>query len=556
MTLTRDQIREYLEARTPGQRRAAVTAEVKVKCPFHDDRTPSLSFNLEKGVWVCHAGCGGGGLIEFEQKLSGGSREEAWMRILEVVHAIHLFESRTSRPVAIYRYDDAQGRLVFEKLRYEPKRFVQRRPLGGGRYEYKLDPTVEKPLYRLPEVLTANEIIVCEGEKDCDNVVAAFSGDNRIAASIRIAATTNFGGAGKWRDEDSAFFAGKRVVILPDNDAPGVRHAEIVASSVLKFAAGVKVVALPGLPEKGDVSDWLSAGHTTEELTAVIKGTSPWRPKEQPHIVLIEGAQFAATAPPEVEWIVEGVIQKGGNGIVTGEPKAGKSLLMIDLLLAVATQTQWLGFNVPRRVKCALISREDYPGMTQQRIARLFRGTERRTDFDGWMWINTRWQTPAFLLEDDGHVSRLIEELRMENVELACFDVFRKLHTEDENDNTAMATILDRLARIQTEVGCALALVHHTTKDVNGSIFRRIRGATAIHGWTEWAIGVSVTNPEEPGSEWIRKLEFETKAACPANPAYFRIEAPGETMRLHLTEPPEALRPRPVKMASSYMSAG
>ncbi len=83
--------------------------------------------------------------------------------------------------------------------------------------------------------------------------------------------------------------------------------------------------------------------------------------------MLVEGAQFGATAPPEVEWIVEGVIQKGGNGIVTGEPKAGKSLLMMDLLLAVATGTPWLGFNVSRRVKCALISREDYPGMTQQR---------------------------------------------------------------------------------------------------------------------------------------------------------------------------------------------
>jgi hypothetical protein len=554
MNLSRDQIREYLENRTPGQRRVTARSEVTVKCPFHDDRNPSLSFNLDKGVWTCHAGCGGGGLIEFEQKLNGGTREEAWARILEVVHATHLFESRASRPVAIYQYRDAQGQLVFEKLRYEPKRFVQRRPLGDGRYEYKLD-AVEKPLYHLPELLTANEIFVCEGEKDCDNVVAAFSGDKRIASSIRIAATTNFGGAGKWREEYGVFFAGKRVVILPDNDDAGLRHAEMVARNVSKHAAGVKFVMLPGLPEKGDVSDWLSAGHTTDDLITEIKGTLPWRPKEQPHAMLIEGSEFAATAPPDVEWVIDGVIQKGGNGIVLGEPKAGKSLLMIDLLLAVATGTPWLGFNVSRRVKCALISREDFPGMTQQRIARLFRGTERRTDFEGWMWINTRWQTPTFLLEEDAHVSRLIEEMRMENVEFACFDVFRKLHVEDENDNTAMAKILDRLTRIQTEVGCALALVHHVSKDVNGSIFRRIRGATAIHGWTEWAIGVSVANPEEAGGDWIRKLEFETKAACPANPAYFRIDAPNDTMRLQLTEPPEAMRPRLVKTVSSYMTS-
>jgi hypothetical protein len=134
--------------------------------------------------------------------------------------------------------------------------------------------------------------------------------------------------------------------------------------------------------------------------------------------------------------------------------------------------------------------------------------------------------------------------------------VFRRLHGQDENDNTAIQKILDQLARVQTEVGCALALVHHTTKDVNGSIFRRIRGATAIHGWTEWALGVSVTNGEEPGRDWVRKVEFETKAACPADPVYFRIEAPADTMRLSLAEPPEAMRPRPLATAASYMKAG
>ncbi len=550
MTFTRDQIHHYVVDRFPGQRVTATT-EVKLKCPLHEDKNPSLSFNLEKGVWTCHAGCGGGGLVEFEHKLNGGTRQEAWERVSEVVQASHLFESRRLKPVATYKYLDAQGRLLFEKLRYEPKRFVQRRPVGDGRYEYKLD-AVAKPLYRLPDILTANEVFVCEGEKDCDNVLAAFAG-KLTAGGIRMAATTNFDGAGKWRDEYAVFFAGKRVVILPDNDEAGRSHAQMVARSVSRHAEGIKVVALPNLPEKGDVSDWLNAGRTADELIAAIKATLPWRPKEQPHVMLVEGAQFAATAPPEVEWVVEGVIQKGGNGIVTGEPKAGKSLLMTDLLLALATGTPWLGFKVPRRVKCALISREDYPGMTQHRIASLFRGTERRLDIEGWMWVNTRWQTPTFLLEDSGQVSRLIEELKMEHVEFCCLDVFRKLHAADENDNTDMAKTLDQLTRIQNEVGCAIGLVHHTTKDVNGPIFRRIRGATAIHGWTEWTVGVSVMNPEEPGRDWIRKVEFETKAACPANPIYFRIEAPGDSMRLSITEPPEATRPRPLRMASSYM---
>lgn len=64
---------------------------------------------------------------------------------------------------------------------------------------------------------------------------------------------------------------------------------------------------------------------------------------------------------------------------------------------------------------------------------------------------------------------------------------------------------------------------------------------------------MSVTNGEEPGREWIRKVEFETKAACPADPVYFRIEAAADTMRLTLTERPESMRPKPIAMAARYM---
>src|SRR5947208_8007734 len=110
MNPTKDQILKYLESRFPGQRITA-TRELKLRCPFHDDREPSLSFNTERGVWRCHAGCGGGGLIDFEQKLNGGSREDAVARVAELMNADHLFESQKNRPVATYHYTDAQGHL-------------------------------------------------------------------------------------------------------------------------------------------------------------------------------------------------------------------------------------------------------------------------------------------------------------------------------------------------------------------------------------------------------------------------------------------------------------
>ena len=42
--------------------------EFSIQCPFHDDTTPSLSINIDKGLWICFAGCGKGKLITFLER--------------------------------------------------------------------------------------------------------------------------------------------------------------------------------------------------------------------------------------------------------------------------------------------------------------------------------------------------------------------------------------------------------------------------------------------------------------------------------------------------------
>lgn len=48
---------------------------------------------------------------------------------------------------------------------------------------------------------------------------------------------------------------GHTVVILPDNDEPGRKHVAAVAADLLGLVASVRIVELPGLPEKGDVTE-------------------------------------------------------------------------------------------------------------------------------------------------------------------------------------------------------------------------------------------------------------------------------------------------------------
>lgn len=58
------------------------TDKYQAKCPLHEDRLPSFSINDEKGLWYCHAGCGGGDVFAFlmrkEQMTFRQAMETAW----------------------------------------------------------------------------------------------------------------------------------------------------------------------------------------------------------------------------------------------------------------------------------------------------------------------------------------------------------------------------------------------------------------------------------------------------------------------------------------------
>ena len=237
-----------------------------------------------------------------------------------------------SKIVETYDYRSAEGNAVFQLVRYDPKDFRQRRPDRAGGYVWNLK-GIERVLYRLPELLAADPseaIFVSEGEKDADRL-----------AALGLTATTNPEGAGKWRDEYTATLVGRHVAILPDNDKEGRKHAEKVARSLYGRAASVRVVALPGLPEKGDVSDWLNAGNTVEELLRIAEAMPEWEPPtppaETPGRPDDVGTLLSDVVEESVEWLWEGRIPLGKLTVIDGDPGTGKSALTTDLAARVST---------------------------------------------------------------------------------------------------------------------------------------------------------------------------------------------------------------------------
>jgi putative DNA primase/helicase len=178
------------------------------------------------------------------------------------------------RVVEEYPYHDEAGELRKVVERLEPKAFRQRRPDGRGGWIWNLH-GVRPVLYRLPELRGAARVLVPEGERCVD-----------ILRGLGLAATCNPGGAGQWRDDYTRQLvaAGVReVLVLPDNDAAGAAHAREIERSCCAANLHVGVLPLTDLPPKGDIKDWLAAGHTGEELVALVADVlTPARGDEAP----------------------------------------------------------------------------------------------------------------------------------------------------------------------------------------------------------------------------------------------------------------------------------
>lgn len=311
--LSAAEVAAYYRARVPGLRPSG--SELRARCPIHNGKSDtSFSVNLAQGTWFCHSQCKfGGSVYDLEMKLAG--HHDFKRAAKAVLEAIGRADAQPSLPaptrggrrdphagwkeVASYVYHDAGGLPIYRVVRSErpggsggkPDKYFAQSSYANG--EWVRGANAMRGVRRIPFGLPGLRAAISEGR-----VVYVVEGEKAAEALMQLglAATTNSEGAGKWskyRDSLNGEFAGARVVILPDNDLPGCKHALNVASELLPVALSVKLLSLAELPEKGDVVDWLATGGTKAELerlaavspeldrAALMKLESAWLGKQE-----------------------------------------------------------------------------------------------------------------------------------------------------------------------------------------------------------------------------------------------------------------------------------
>jgi hypothetical protein len=345
----------------------------------------------------------------------------------------------TSRIVATYPYVDESGNPLFEVQRFEPKGFRQRKADGT----WKVD-GVRRVLYRLPEVLKADVVYIVEGEKDVDKVRA-----------IGLTATCNPGGAGKWRPEFAECFKPhQRVIVIPDKDEPGRKHALQVAESLVGKLASLKILELPDLPAKGDVSNWLEAGGNREQLETLEVAAPEYTLSESKSRATMRFTRLGdlLNEPEEqVSWLVEDHLPAAGDSLLVAKPKVGKSTLARCLALAVARGEDFLGRKTTRGAVFYLALEEK-----RSEVRRHFRAMGAITEDSIFVFCAA---SPT-----DG-LTQLRAAAERDKPALIIIDpLFRFTRVKDGNDYAAVTNALEPLHALARETGAHVLAVHHLGK--------------------------------------------------------------------------------------------
>ena len=516
----------------------------KTCCPAHDDH--NLSLSVDEGddgrvLLICRrgcslddvlaaarlakrdlfpesSGCGSAGVPAKSSTRPAGARTPKPAKAAGPVwpssaDAIAELERQRGPRAAAWTYRDADGEPVGTVLRWDlADGGKDIRPLRRGDDGWSLGALPEpRPLYWLPDIVEAEVVYVVEGEKAVDAV-----------RSIGLTATTSQGGSNAAHKSDWSPLAGKTVVIIPDNDEPGRKYAETVAGILSRFdwPAVVYIVDLaddwPELPDKGDADDWCEHFDSVEpealreRIEALAATVEPWKPvtdsepaqKTRPtrRAVL---QRFSEVEPETLRWLWAGRIPSGMLTVISGNPAAGKSFIIADIVARVTTGRPWpddsanddgpgdvVLVNVEDAVSVVQRPRLDAANADVERVRRIDR-VELATDDDV---IESR----TFSIADAAEVLRSAVE-QLDRPRLIVLDPLAAfLAGVRSNDQGDIRAAFSPLVQLAEDFDVAIVFVHHNRKGNGSHPSERLAGSLQIGATVRQSWEV-VGDPDDEG---------------------------------------------------------
>ena len=376
-------------------------------------------------------------------------------------------------------------------------------PDGDPKY---LEPSGATPTIYGAETIQGLEpgslVLVCEGE------IGALA--CRSKGYVAVSAT---GGAGSWKKEWGATLEPYDVVAVGDADAPGSKFAAQVVQSV-EDAGGIATSLLwpRGTPAKTDPADWF--GHLGMDAAKFAAIASAGRMR-------VISPYDALTGEPEpIPWMVPGWFSQGERIIIAGEWSTGKSVVALELALALSTSSSFLSLigveGGPYRV--LYVDEENGTALAKKRMRQMMAGKGTKPDEARTMPLRYLSKNGLSFSTDRGQIAfrRDVDRFRPDVIVLD--SVIRFFDGDNENDNSQWSRFITKHVMPYNSQGIAFVILDHVRKPSNGKpgtdgdMGQRIRGASDKPGSVDevWCIaGDRHTNKRTMTHERTRWDEYQ-----------------------------------------------
>ncbi len=433
----------------------------KALCCFHTEKHASLYYYDSNESYYCF-GCG-----------RHGVSYDKYLRYIEALKPFNLVES-LGEPVASYPYRDEEGKLLYQKFRFEKrnnkgeieKTYRLWRPDSKGKIIRNIQ-GVRRVIYNLDKINDSGDkvIFLLEGEKDCDNLTTKFG----------VLATTSDIGAGagfkKWRPEYYDFFQDRNIIIIPDNDKVSRIFYREIGNNLAGIAKSVKWVILPGLEEHGDITDWLMAGGTLEGLFKLIE-----KAPEFPLPIPIEDRTevnlkeiFEADLKPMETIIENGIMRTKNYTLIVSRHKKGKTLFSLTLALNLISGTPFLEtYKVKKKCKVLYVFSEADVFDLDEVISKQIEGLKKlgiiipKESFENLRTYNTRKELLTISLSEKDDLSKLQKCLDTFEPDVVIIDPIGRIATFDMNKDSNITLFSNLMIQMRD---CHWVIIHHTRKE-------------------------------------------------------------------------------------------
>lgn len=519
------------------------------RCPFHEgpgavESRKSANFYLDgnSSQYLCHSSsCGERGNLQSLERFFGiDPDEDVVAKFRSREERLREFERNLTRGLRQPFYDHGLSDSTIERFRLgfepahvdpetgrmvadryiipyldgrRPEYFRYYQPNGEPKWKYTWEAGAQTRLFNAQDAMgdEKGRVFLCESEQKA-----------MLLVQLGYAAV-GVPGAGIWRDEfQAAFTHARQIIVVYDNDNPefhvydkpdeGKRcqkcagkgldrclghnpgqEAALARVEDLGWRAKNVILPLPEGAAKTDINEYfMRDGYSNADFAQLATGKAATPYKVQ------SLSEIAANPPEEAVFLVDqGILPKGGRLLVAGKPKAGKSLMVDNLALSLASGIPFLksgafeGFKIAdgtRGVRTLLLDRELSKWSLYKRMEDL---TAHRKGYEA-AWENLLIDHDHLIHLNQPNAYQILEQLVEQNgAEALIMDTAYKFFSGDVESSSALMKGFEVLDKLIHETGVSIVMTHHMRKSQTSSRKENtdIADPDSVAGsflWTGW----------------------------------------------------------------------